>query len=369
MHLFQKQNFFKSLIAFKKPNLLIKTQLRTLMDFDPKKDYYKILGLTADASEKEIKTAYYKMAKKYHPDLNGGKQSNEFKEMSNAYDILSDVNKKKDYDALRRSESGPNPFYANARQRPSNTTGGFNGYSNNSEYYNDNFEEKIREKFRRAGFNNEKFSKFQYKDPKTGEWKSYGSAQGNPFFKDFEDLFKKASQQQAKYGNSYSQYTTYNSEYNKQNPFGSDSRHKNNKNEQFYNEDLNDPNRFSNMGYNPYTQNQNENNYYNKNNSKFNGDSGKSNQDYNNFNYDYTPIILQQYLKRIIVVFGVFVLISVIFKKKARDDYYFTNGLGNANVNQAYYSYSQFAEQGGNNTKKKEEELDPYDERVKIKVK
>ena len=57
------------------------------------------------------------MAKKYHPDLNGGKQSNEFKEMTNAYDILSDAIKKKDYDTFRSSQtqSGFGDSFWNAR--------------------------------------------------------------------------------------------------------------------------------------------------------------------------------------------------------------------------------------------------------------
>ena len=40
--------------------------------FDPKEDYYKALGLNQRATQKEIKTAYFKNAKKYHPDLNAG---------------------------------------------------------------------------------------------------------------------------------------------------------------------------------------------------------------------------------------------------------------------------------------------------------
>lgn len=64
------------------------------------KDYYEILGLTKDASDQEIKSAYRKLAKKYHPDLNPDDKEAEvkFKEVSEAYEVLSDPKKKKQYD-------------------------------------------------------------------------------------------------------------------------------------------------------------------------------------------------------------------------------------------------------------------------------
>jgi len=64
------------------------------------KDYYKILGVNRDASEKEIKQAYRKLARKYHPDVNPGDKSAEakFKEINGAYEVLSDKDKRKKYD-------------------------------------------------------------------------------------------------------------------------------------------------------------------------------------------------------------------------------------------------------------------------------
>ncbi|MCB0838034.1 MAG: DnaJ domain-containing protein, partial [Bacteroidetes bacterium] len=63
-------------------------------------DYYKILGVNRDASEKEIKTSYRKLAKKYHPDSNpdNAEAEEKFKAVSEAYEVLSDSEKRAKYD-------------------------------------------------------------------------------------------------------------------------------------------------------------------------------------------------------------------------------------------------------------------------------
>ena len=65
-----------------------------------KQDYYEVLGIGKQADEKEIKRAYRKLAKKYHPDMNPGDKVAEqkFKEVTEAYNVLSDKEKKKLYD-------------------------------------------------------------------------------------------------------------------------------------------------------------------------------------------------------------------------------------------------------------------------------
>ena len=67
---------------------------------EQKRDYYEVLGVAKDASEEDIKKAYRKLAKKYHPDMNPGDKNAEakFKEASEAYAILSDPDKRKQYD-------------------------------------------------------------------------------------------------------------------------------------------------------------------------------------------------------------------------------------------------------------------------------
>ena len=64
-----------------------------------KRDYYEVLGVNKNASDDEIKKAYRKLAKKYHPDVNKAKDAEEkFKEINEAYEVLSDSNKKQIYD-------------------------------------------------------------------------------------------------------------------------------------------------------------------------------------------------------------------------------------------------------------------------------
>ena len=77
-----------------------------------KRDYYEVLGIGKNATDAEIKSAYRKLAKKYHPDLNpGNKEAEEkFKEVNEANDVLSDPQKRQRYDQF--GFAGVDPNYA-----------------------------------------------------------------------------------------------------------------------------------------------------------------------------------------------------------------------------------------------------------------
>ncbi len=75
-----------------------------------KRDYYEVLGVGRDASEREIKKAYKRLAMKYHPDRNPGDKAAEasFKEVKEAYEILTDEDKKAAYDQFGHAGVDPN---------------------------------------------------------------------------------------------------------------------------------------------------------------------------------------------------------------------------------------------------------------------
>ena len=76
-----------------------------------KRDYYEVLGVQKGASEDEIKKAYRKLAKQYHPDVNPDDKTAEakFKEVGEAYEVLSDAQKKSRYDQF--GHAGVDPSY------------------------------------------------------------------------------------------------------------------------------------------------------------------------------------------------------------------------------------------------------------------
>lgn len=123
-----------------------------------KRDYYEILGVSKTATEAEIKSAYRKMALKYHPDKNKEADAEQkFKEINEAYQVLSDAKKRQTYDQFGHaafdpaSGMGSNPFTGGFRQGPftwSYSTSGGNPFEGMD--FNDPFD--IFESFFGAGF-------------------------------------------------------------------------------------------------------------------------------------------------------------------------------------------------------------------------
>ena len=80
-------------------------------------DYYKVLGVARDASAKDIKSAYRKLTKKYHPDVNKGDANAEakYRQINEAYEVLGDADKRAKYDQFgsqweKYQKMGGNPF-------------------------------------------------------------------------------------------------------------------------------------------------------------------------------------------------------------------------------------------------------------------
>jgi curved DNA-binding protein len=126
------------------------------------KDYYRILGVDKSATQDEIKKAYRKIAKKYHPDARPGdkKAEEKFKEANEAYEVLGDPEKRKKYDQFGQSFNfthgssfDPSQFGFGKNVRYEYRTGGNSGFSDffNLFFGGDSFDFNISDIFGRSG--------------------------------------------------------------------------------------------------------------------------------------------------------------------------------------------------------------------------
>lgn len=96
----------------------------------PNKDYYDVLGVSKSASQDDIKSAYRKLAKLYHPDLhpNDPECAQKFKEINEAYEVLGDSNKRSNYDQFGSASGPSNPFGGAGGFGGGFNTGSFSGF-------------------------------------------------------------------------------------------------------------------------------------------------------------------------------------------------------------------------------------------------
>ena len=148
------------------------------------KDYYKVLGVSKTASVDDIKKAFRKLARKYHPDVNPGdkKAEEKFKEINEAYEVLSDPDKRRKYDTLGPNWQEQFGFRPGAGRRASGFTGSASGFdsSNFSEFFETLFGRagtggvRMREDIhRRAGDNIEQPVEVTLQESYTGATRTY----------------------------------------------------------------------------------------------------------------------------------------------------------------------------------------------------
>ncbi|KAF7991357.1 hypothetical protein HCN44_002919 [Aphidius gifuensis] len=102
------KNMFDKLIIFR----IFKTQK---CNYYSTKSYYDVLGIKEDASKKDIRLAFLKLSKQMHPDTSNKKDHDEFVKITQAYNILSKEESKKNYD-LNLQQQDSNPYYTTFRQ-------------------------------------------------------------------------------------------------------------------------------------------------------------------------------------------------------------------------------------------------------------
>ncbi|CAI2360545.1 unnamed protein product [Moneuplotes crassus] len=193
-------------------------------DFDVTKDYYKILGVSKTASKADIKKKYFEYVKKMHPDRNPNADQEKFKELTSAYNVLSNEKKRKEYDDYRSmaGQGFPNPGSSSYSSSQSPFGAGFDPYGKSS-YYKQDFDrngqykryyykttstnpEEIRKEFEKFFKKaNEAFNQKQRQGQGRGQTRyNFHNAQGfDDFSKKFWETYEKQRQSQRNQSNSH----------------------------------------------------------------------------------------------------------------------------------------------------------------------
>lgn len=126
-------------------------------------DYYKTLGLTKTATDKDIKNAYRKLARKYHPDLNpdNAEAHKKFQELNEANEVLSDPEKRKKYDKYGENWQHGEAYEQQARQQQgrqgSYGGGGFGGFTDDESFGGGDFSDFFKSMFGGGGSRQTKY--------------------------------------------------------------------------------------------------------------------------------------------------------------------------------------------------------------------
>jgi curved DNA-binding protein len=125
-------------------------------------DYYKTLGLTKTGSDKDIKTAYRKLARKYHPDLNpnNAEAHKKFQELNEANEVLSDPEKRKKYDKYGENWQHGEAYEQQTRQQQQNNygdAGSFGGFSDAERFGGGDFSDFFKSMFGGGGSRQTKY--------------------------------------------------------------------------------------------------------------------------------------------------------------------------------------------------------------------